>query len=86
MGERGGAEISTSPWRITPSKQWFSEHQSSIRKKNMVAIRDVASKADIGQECIARLLERIQQPEKPPMHITLPVELIERSSCRRLSG
>jgi LacI family transcriptional regulator len=40
--------------------------------------------AAIGQECIARLLERIQQPEKPPTHITLPVELIERSSCRRL--
>jgi LacI family transcriptional regulator len=38
----------------------------------------------IGQECIARLLERIQQPEKPPTHITLPVELIERSSCRPL--
>ena len=40
--------------------------------------------AAIGQECMARLLERIQQPEKPPTHITLPVELIERSSCRRL--
>ncbi len=38
----------------------------------------------IGQECITQLLERIQQPEKPPTHITLPVELIERSSCRRL--
>ncbi len=41
--------------------------------------------AAIGQECIARLLERIHQPEKPPTHITLPVELIERSSCRRLA-
>jgi LacI family transcriptional regulator len=40
--------------------------------------------AAVGQECIAQLLERIQQPEKPPIHITLPVELIERSSCRRL--
>ena len=40
--------------------------------------------AAIGQECITQLLERIQQPEKPPTHITLPVELIERSSCRRL--
>jgi LacI family transcriptional regulator len=40
--------------------------------------------AAIGQECMARLLERIQQPEKPPTHITLPVELIERFSCRRL--
>ncbi len=40
--------------------------------------------AAIGQECIAQLLERIQQPEKQPAHITLPVELIERSSCRRL--
>ncbi len=38
----------------------------------------------IGQACIAQLLERIQQPEKPLTHITLPVELIERSSCRRL--
>ena len=38
----------------------------------------------IGQESITQLLERIQQPEKPPTHITLPVELIERSSCRRL--
>ena len=40
--------------------------------------------AAIGQECIARLLERIHQPDKPPTHISLPVELIERSSCRRL--
>ncbi|OLC61175.1 MAG: hypothetical protein AUH89_02930 [Ktedonobacter sp. 13_1_40CM_4_52_4] len=40
--------------------------------------------AAIGQECITRLLERIQQPEKPPTHITLPVELIERSTCRPL--
>jgi LacI family transcriptional regulator len=40
--------------------------------------------AAIGQECIARLLERIDQPEKPPTHVTLPVELIERSSCRPL--
>lgn len=38
----------------------------------------------IGQECIARLLARIQTPEKEPTHITLPVELIERSSCRRI--
>ena len=41
---------------------------------------------EIGQECIALLLERIQQPEKQPTQITLPVELIERSSCRCLSG
>ena len=41
--------------------------------------------AAIGQECIARLLERIHQPEKQPAHTTLPVELIERSSCRRLA-
>jgi LacI family transcriptional regulator len=40
--------------------------------------------ATIGQECIARLLERIHLPEKPPIHITLPVKLIERSSCRCL--
>lgn len=40
--------------------------------------------AAIGQECIAQFLERIQQPEKQPAQITLPVELIERSSCRRL--
>src|SRR6266478_5695353 len=40
--------------------------------------------AAIGQECIARLLERIHQPEKQPIHTMLPVELIERSSCRRL--
>jgi LacI family transcriptional regulator len=38
----------------------------------------------IGQECIARLLERIQDPEKPPTHIMLPIELIERFSCRHL--
>jgi DNA-binding LacI/PurR family transcriptional regulator len=40
--------------------------------------------ATIGQECITRLLERIEQPDKPPVQITLPVELIERASCRRL--
>jgi LacI family transcriptional regulator len=40
--------------------------------------------ATIGQECIARLLERIDQPEKQPTHLMLQVELIERSSCRRL--
>lgn len=38
----------------------------------------------IGQECTARLLERIQEPEKQPTHIMLPVELIERASCRCL--
>lgn len=38
----------------------------------------------IGQECITQLLERIHLPEKPPTHIKLPVELIERSSCRCL--
>lgn len=36
----------------------------------------------IGQACVALLLERIQQPDKPSTHITLPVELIERASCR----
>jgi LacI family transcriptional regulator len=41
--------------------------------------------ATIGQECIARLLERIHQPEKQPTHTMLPVELIERSSCRCLA-
>jgi LacI family transcriptional regulator len=40
--------------------------------------------AAMGQECIAQLLERIHLPEKQPAHIMLPVELIERSSCRRL--
>lgn len=40
--------------------------------------------AAIGQESIAQLIARIQQPERPPVHITLPVELIERASCRRL--
>ncbi len=40
--------------------------------------------AAMGQQCITQLLQRIQQPEKPPTHITLPVELIERSSCRHL--
>ena len=40
--------------------------------------------AAMGQECITQLLQRIQQPEKPPTLITLPVELIERSSCRHL--
>lgn len=38
----------------------------------------------MGQECITQLLERIQQPKKPPTRIILPVELIERSSCRRI--
>lgn len=38
----------------------------------------------IGQECIARLIDRIQLPEKPPIHISLPVELIERSSCKHV--
>ena len=41
--------------------------------------------AAMGQECIALLLERIQQPDKQPTKITLPVQLIERASCRRLS-
>jgi LacI family transcriptional regulator len=40
--------------------------------------------AAIGQECITQLLERIQQPGKQPTQITLPVELIERSSCQAL--
>jgi LacI family transcriptional regulator len=40
--------------------------------------------AAIGQGCITLLLERIQQPDKQPAHITLPVELIERSSCQAL--
>src|SRR5689334_11896773 len=40
--------------------------------------------AAIGQECIARLLERFHEPEKQPVHTMLPVELIERSSCQRL--
>lgn len=40
--------------------------------------------AAIGQECLARLLERIDHPEKQPVHVTLPVELIERASCRCL--
>jgi LacI family transcriptional regulator len=40
--------------------------------------------AAMGQECIALLLERIQQPDKQPTHITLPVELMERASCRCL--
>jgi len=40
--------------------------------------------AAIGQECIKQLLERIQQPGKQPTLITLPVELIERSSCQAL--
>jgi DNA-binding LacI/PurR family transcriptional regulator len=39
----------------------------------------------IGQECIARLLERIQEPEKPPTHITLPTALVERRSCQPLA-
>lgn len=38
----------------------------------------------IGQESITQLINRIQQPEKPPAHILLPVELIERASCRPL--
>src|SRR6266568_2815042 len=38
--------------------------------------------AAIGQECIARLLERIHRPDMPPTQIKLPVELIERCSCR----
>ncbi len=41
--------------------------------------------AAMGQECITQLLARIQQPEKQPTHIILPVELIERSSCRCLA-
>ncbi len=40
--------------------------------------------ATMGQTCIALLLERIQQPDKQSTQITLPVELIERSSCRPL--
>jgi LacI family transcriptional regulator, galactose operon repressor len=39
----------------------------------------------IGQECIARILDRIQHPDKQPTQTTLPVELIERASCRRIS-
>jgi LacI family transcriptional regulator len=40
--------------------------------------------AAMGQECIALLLERMQQPNKQPTQMTLPVELIERASSRRL--
>ena len=40
----------------------------------------------MGQECVARLLERIHVPEKEPTHVTLPVALIERSSCRRVEA
>jgi len=40
--------------------------------------------ATMGQACIALLLDRIQQPDKQPTHISLPVELIERSTCRPL--
>ena len=38
----------------------------------------------IGREAITQLLARIQLPDKPPAHIMLPVELIERASCRCL--
>jgi LacI family transcriptional regulator len=40
--------------------------------------------AAMGQECIAQLIECIDQPAKPPGQVTLPVELIERASCRYL--
>ncbi len=40
--------------------------------------------ASIGQSCMAQLLQRIQQPDKPPAQIMLPVELIERASCQSL--
>jgi LacI family transcriptional regulator len=40
---------------------------------------------EIGQQCITRLLERIQEPEKPPMCITLPTKLVERRSCQPLA-
>jgi LacI family transcriptional regulator len=40
--------------------------------------------AAIGQECIAQLLERMHLPAKEPVKSILPVELIERASCRRL--
>jgi DNA-binding LacI/PurR family transcriptional regulator len=40
--------------------------------------------AAIGRESIAQLLARIQEPEKPPTQILLPVKFIERASCRRL--
>ncbi len=38
----------------------------------------------MGQAGMTQLLERIQQPEKPPSLIVLPVKLVERASCRRL--
>ena len=40
--------------------------------------------AAIGREWVTRLLERISLPEKQGRQITLPVRLIERSSCRPL--
>ena len=40
--------------------------------------------AAIGQECIAQLLERMHLPAKEPVKSMLPVELIERASCRCL--
>lgn len=38
----------------------------------------------LGQKCLSLLVERIHQPEKECARIVLPVELIERSSCRSL--
>ena len=39
--------------------------------------------AAMGQECIAQLIERIDQPNKQPGQITLSVELIERAGGRQ---
>lgn len=42
--------------------------------------------AELGQISIKLLLERIENPGKPPTRIMLSTELVERESCRRIAG
>src|SRR2546425_11253650 len=62
-----------------PAEHRYTDYTDLARQKELDTIAQPI--VALGQECITQLLDRIQQPEKPPAQITLPVELIERSSC-----
>ncbi|HTI13459.1 MAG TPA: LacI family DNA-binding transcriptional regulator [Dictyobacter sp.] len=40
---------------------------------------------DIGRECVAQLLQRLQYPDNEHVQMILPAQFIERSSCHRLA-
>jgi len=41
---------------------------------------------EIGHLAVQRLLDRLQNPDKPPQHDMLPVTLVERDTCQRIKG